>query len=172
MEEITGKRNSPFITKEWKAIEGKDIIIRKISNAETILSVMKECDYAFPRSFIYRDNFPVIYEKITNNADFYGAYYKKNENEKCLGYAAVYANDHSSKKAYITLICVKPEMQGFHVGTKLINQCFQVARERDMEAIRLEVLTSNHHAISFYQHHGFSVESYTNENSLYMIKTL
>lgn len=171
--EHSSMKSADVLTCQTESLQENVISVRVIKDPDMIYSIMKECDSAFERSIIHRDNFPEIFEKVTRYADFFTAYFNDGkEMRNPVGYAAVYANDYDNKKAFITLICVKPEMQGLHVGSKLINACFQLARERDMRIIRLETMQNNLKAISFYKHHGFSVEGYTDEDSLFMVKDL
>ena len=146
------------------------VTICKITETDKMSKIMKECDYAFSQSIVDRNNYPIIFEKVSKRADFFAAFL--NSDNSCVGYAAVYANDFEKRIAYITLICVKPEMQGLHIGSELIDGCCNLAMERKMKKIRLEVLTDNLKAIEFYKHHGFLIESYTKEESMYMVKIL
>lgn len=89
-----------------------------------------------------------------------------------LGYAAMYANDLETKIAYITLVAVKPEYQGRHIGKSLLCACESLARQRGMRGIKLEVSKENDNAIAFYKRFGFQDMEQQNQDSMYMIKEL
>ena len=150
----------------------REVLIQEESDRHNISIIMHECDSAFPVSIVSRANFPEIYRKIYTNAIFLKVTRSYSGLEECLGYAAMYANDLVTKTAYISLICIKPEAQGLHIGSKLIQRCFEIAKLKGMTRIKLEVLNSNFRAIAFYSHHGFQLDSYTNYNTQYMMRTL
>ncbi len=148
------------------------VIIREETDNTAKLDAMRECDSAFPISIISRPHFGEIFRKISENAVFLKAVEQTDSEEKCLGFAAVYVNDHESKTAYVSLISVKEEAQGRHIGSMLIKRCFETAIANGMNKIRLEVLNSNSKAITFYKHYGFETESYTQSDTQYMIRLL
>ena len=126
------------------------------------------CDESFPRGLCKRDDYSEVFEKIDKYAVFFVAY---EEGDVC-GYAAMYNNDMSSKKAYITMIGVRDAFQRKHIGSKLMEACVKSASENGMVAIRLEVLNSNTKAISFYKNKGFVYEKDCSEDSIYMVLEL
>ena len=132
------------------------------------LEVMEECDYSFSLSVTHNSQFSQTAQKILTNAIFLKATDLVHEKEQCVGYAAMYANDTVSKIAYISLICVKKEYQGRHIGSMLINKCIELARNNSMERIKLEVLESNDKAIAFYKHHGFTFDAQSRTNTIFM----
>ena len=140
-------------------------------DAEKLLYI-QDCDEAFQTSIVQKDNFSVLFEKICKNAFFISAFLNDGIKLVRVGYAAMYANDQHSKTAYITLICVKKSFQGDHIGSKILNQCFETAIKEGMETLRLEVLDNNDKAISFYKHHGFVIERNSGRGSYYMRKDL
>lgn len=122
-------------------------------------------DNVFPRGLVNSDSYEEIFEKIDKNALFIGAY----SDEKPVGYAAIYANDTSSKTAFITKIGVLDYMQGKHIGSGLMNKCIEESKANGMDFIRLEVHNTNTKAIEFYHYCGFEYEKKCSDVSTYLI---
>ena len=56
-------------------------------------------------------------------------------------------------------LMVPPRYLGKRVGQRLLTQCLEVARQRQLPRIFLEVRHSNHRAICFYRRNGFQIIS-------------
>ena len=56
-------------------------------------------------------------------------------------------------------LMVPPRYLGKRVGRQLLTRCLQVARQRRLTRIFLEVRHSNHRAIRFYRRNGFEIVS-------------
>lgn len=56
-------------------------------------------------------------------------------------------------------LMVRPRYLGNRVGRLLLEQCLEVARQRQLTRIFLEVRHSNHRAIRFYRRNGFRIVS-------------
>ncbi len=56
-------------------------------------------------------------------------------------------------------LMVPPRYLGKRVGRLLLEQCLEVARQRQLTRIFLEVRHSNHRAIRFYRRNGFRIVS-------------
>lgn len=125
--------------------------------------VMQICDESFERSICARLNFEELFNKIDKFAEFIVAY-----DEDVLGYAAMYANDNEGSVAYITLIGVRPQYQGEHVGRQLLMRCCEIALSQGMKEVKLEVRNENKKAVAFYQKNGFKIISSASEKSSYM----
>ena len=146
-------------------------VVRTEDDDARKLHVMLQCDDAFQPPVAEKPDFQEICQKIARYAVFLVA--EESTSREPVGYAAMYANDLTSRTAYITLICVRECAQGKHVGSMLLKECFSRARQNGMEQIRLEVLDNNANAIRFYQHHGFVMEPVgSGHGSGYMSKEL
>lgn len=88
------------------------------------------------------------------------------------GYACMYANDMDRCEAYITLICIKRDHQGQHLGSALMKTMFESAVKKGMRTIRLEALEKDTGAISFYKHMGFSISEKTGHGTYYISASL
>lgn len=115
---------------------------------------MRLCDSAFPLPVCARDNYEELLDKIDMFADFLVDY----QNGDIAGYAAMYNNDLKSQTAYISMIGVREEYQGMHIGKQLMDGCKENAQKKGMKAIRLEVFDSNKKAIGFYEKADFKFE--------------
>ncbi|EKC47393.1 protein containing GCN5-related N-acetyltransferase domain protein [human gut metagenome] len=77
--------------------------------------------------------------------------------DEIMGYCIIYANDCIGKVAYITMIGVRPEYQGKHIGYKLLTRICEYSIVKGMDAVELEVLIANFKALEFYKSFGFKV---------------
>lgn len=85
--------------------------------------------------------------KIINNADF------AIDNDK--GFIAYYANDFTSKKAYITMVIIDKKYRGKQIGKKLLNKVLEDLRNRGFLSCQLEVDKYNYVASNMYSSFGF-----------------
>ena len=67
-----------------------------------------------------------------------------------LGFAAVYVNDN-----FLLSLFVDPNAQGKGVGSALLKK----VQSEFTSTGSLKCLVQNHHALAFYQHHGWHVEA-------------
>ena len=140
-------------------------MIKQITNTFEKERAIQKCDSAFPIGICSRDDYDKIFKKIDTYADFIVAY----EDGEIAGYAAIYNNDLESRTAYITMIGVLESFQRRHIGNSLITACKEMATMKGMNAIRLEVISTNAKAISFYEKNGFVFEKACSDSSFYMI---
>ena len=85
--------------------------------------------------------------KIINNAEF------AIDNDK--GFIAYYANDFTSKKAYITMVIIDKKYRGKQIGKKLLNKVLEDLRNRGFLSVQLEVDKYNRIAYNLYSSFGF-----------------
>ncbi len=146
-----------------------DINIKLVNKRCDKINIMQLCDAALPIKLFERANYTEIVEKIVENAFFLGAFNWDGLYKFPIGYVAFYANNHISKNAFISSICVLNEYQRSHIGSKLMRRCIEISKKQGMERLRLEVLKTNDKAIDFYSSWGFEYEE-ERENSFYMRK--
>lgn len=139
--------------------------LKKVSNRHEKKKIMEKVDSIFIRESY---NYDKLFEKINKYAVFIAAY----EDDEPTGYIAFYCNDIEKRIAYITMIGVKTEMQRKHIGSELMNLCFEESEKRNMCYVRLEVLDNNTKAICFYQSFGFVYESKASLESSYFVKKI
>ena len=141
--------------------------VEQIRSSQRKEYAIEQCDKAFQQPIMQRSNYRTLFDKIDANAVFIVAY-----DEDILGYAAMYCNDLETREAYITLIAVRPEYQGMHIGKNILSTCREIALKYGMTTIKLEVRKDNNKAIAFYLKNGFDYIEQRNEESIYMLKHL
>lgn len=72
-----------------------------------------------------------------------------------LGLVTMYANDHKTKRAYMSLLAVRPEARGHGIGRILVDACLVQAGENGMTEIRVQTLGDNTQAMRLYECAGF-----------------
>ncbi|MDR2939712.1 MAG: ribosomal protein S18-alanine N-acetyltransferase [Clostridiales bacterium] len=97
-----------------------------------------------------------------------------NENSDVMGYAGMW---HVVNEGHITNIAVKREFRGQGVGSRLLESIIEIAGQKEMIGITLEVRISNMKAQSLYTKYGFKPEGFrkryysdTNEDAIIMWK--
>jgi len=134
---------------------------------DRIDAVIRLCDPAFPNPISCRDNYPSMLDKIHTHGIFFAAC-----TAEPVGYAAMYANDQTTRTAFMTLMAVKPGCQGMGIGKQLMERCFAAAKENGMVRVRLEVRKNNPRAISLYERYGFLADGQETDASVFMTKSL
>ena len=69
------------------------------------------------------------------------------------------------------MLGVRPRYQKQGCGKFLIQACEEIAKERMMETLTLEVDKNNINALGFYKHLGFE-ETFEKKESLFLMKNL
>lgn len=59
--------------------------------------------------------------------------------------------------AILNHICVKPEYRRAHIGTKLLDECFKIAKERGCKTVELWSKNFRAAAHALYRSYGFEV---------------
>lgn len=145
-----------------------NIQIKRIYDSKIKKEYIEVCDSAFTISVINRENFSELFSKIDKFAIFIGLDY---DGQKA-GYAAIYANDIITNIAFITLIVIGEEYQRLHLGTQLLSECFEYAKNAGMRTIKLEVLKCDVGSIRFYETNHFLFDSEASEESNFMTREL
>lgn len=154
-----------------RKIPFSDYSIRPAADRKEIETALEECDSAYTISVIERKNYKELFEKIVDHA--ITILVTETENPlTIIGYACMYANDLHTKIAYITLFCIKKEYHKLHLGSSLMNYCFETAINNGMNRIKLEVLKQDKGAIAFYEKMGFVTDQESNKDTIYMSVTL
>lgn len=137
--------------------EDLDCYVKELRDSDAKELAIWLCDDAFTLSVTNRPDYPELFRKIDEKAIML-ATYRVDDFELC-GYAAFYANDTESRQAYITLFCVRKELQRKYIGSLLMCSVINMAREAGMERIALEVLKQDTGAAAFYRKMGFRDEA-------------
>lgn len=133
------------------------IIIETVFDNSLKLRIMRMLETSFSATDSARHTAD-LYRKICDKAIFIAAFLNSCE----VGYCAMYANDKLTHNAYITMLAVETQYQGKSIGTNLLEQAFNVAKECGMTSVSLEVSMNNNLAISFYLKNGFTIEKTSN----------
>jgi ribosomal protein S18 acetylase RimI-like enzyme len=71
------------------------------------------------------------------------------------GLAIMYANDLATRRAFVSLLVVRPRSFRLGIGTKLIRSCLRHAKEKGMISIWLKSAPDNRRARRLYENAGF-----------------
>ncbi len=129
--------------------------ILAIQNRAEKEKAIKACDDAYTISVIGRENYQELLEKLDTHAIMLGVY---GEDGQPVGYSAFYANDTETRRAFISLFCIREPMQRKYLGSRLMEASITEARLHGMTSICLEVLKEDSGAIAFYKKMGFTDE--------------
>ncbi len=88
------------------------------------------------------------------------------------GFAAFYDNDKKKRKAYVSLLAVRPEARQQGIGRRLLNEVCRRSAEAGMDKIELEVDSDNTGAVRFYKNEGFAEKENSSRGKLLMEKEL
>lgn len=77
--------------------------------------------------------------------------YQQDEQIQAYGLVSIAANE-----AHILNICVAPEYQGQGLGRKMLYKLLDIAEEKGVDSVFLEVRRSNQVAVQLYQQEGFN----------------
>jgi len=90
-------------------------------------------------------------EKIKNNAEIFEAY----DNDLLIGVVAIYLNNLETKTGFITSVIIDKEYHKNGIGSELIKNAINYAKEKGFKKITLEVFSNNVLAIKLYSKNGF-----------------
>ena len=99
-----------------------------------------------------------FYDELTKNK--MAIYIVAKEDEKIIGYGGMW---HVINEGHITNVAVKKEYRGKGIGNQIINALIDIAKEKEMIGITLEVRTSNIVAQNLYKKNGFIIEGIRKE---------
>lgn len=99
-----------------------------------------------------------FYDELTKNK--MAIYIVAKKDNEIIGYGGMW---HVINEGYITNVSVKKEYRGKGVGTKIIDAFIDIAKEKEMIGITLEVRVSNDIAKNLYKKNGFIMEGIRKE---------
>lgn len=94
------------------------------------------------------------------------------EDNNLIAFIAYYNNDEINRKAYLSMIAVKPDYGGKGYGSKLLEMAIQSLIKKNYKYFDLEVLKTNDIAIKFYKKYNFQIIDSSNELKYYMRREL
>ncbi len=99
-----------------------------------------------------------FYDELTKNK--MAIYIIAKDGDDIIAYGGMW---HVINEGHITNVAVKKEHRGKGIGNKIINELINIAKEKEMIGITLEVRTSNIKAQSLYKKNGFIIEGIRKE---------
>lgn len=99
-----------------------------------------------------------FYDELTKNK--MAIYIVAKKDNEIIGYGGMW---HVINEGHITNVSVKKEYRGKGVGTKIIDAFIDIAKEKEMIGITLEVRVSNDIAKNLYKKNGFIMEGIRKE---------
>ncbi|MDH7476210.1 MAG: GNAT family N-acetyltransferase [Microgenomates group bacterium] len=112
---------------------------------------LKICQFVPPLdTYTNLDNYS---KKIITFAERFEAWDKN----KFIGLVAVYYNDFSSKKGFITVVGINPNYVKQRIATKLLKKVIEYGKRKKFKKIDLEVKTNNIIALKLYKKLGFKM---------------
>lgn len=94
------------------------------------------------------------------NKKYMAIYLVALENEKVVGYGGMW---HIINEGHITNIAIHKDYRKKGIGTKIVSRLIEVAKEKEMIGITLEVRKSNEKALNLYKKQGFILEGIRKE---------
>ena len=144
-----------------------DISFIRLTDKEKVKKVLLEFNDKLPPLQGEEEYVDSVTVKIFENGIVYCMLLK----EEIIGFFAMYANDTVAKTAFISFIAAGISYRGSGYGSILLNKAIQVAKDNNMQILKLEVLKDNVIAQNFYKKHGF-YNIGESENSIYLEKKI
>lgn len=131
-----------------------EMMLKKVSCLEEIRNIMYTCSDVFiDEDLKSKKTIEMLAHKFAQLAEFYAMYSK---NEIC-GFISYYCYD-DTKSAFISMLMIREEFQRIGIGKEFLKLVINDCINKGKEQIRLEVLTDNAKAISFYKKNSFVKE--------------
>lgn len=99
-----------------------------------------------------------FYDELTKNK--MAIYIVAKQDDEIIAYGGMW---HVINEGHITNVAVKREHRGKGIGSQIINALIDIAKEKEMIGITLEVRASNTVAQSLYKQNGFIIEGIRKE---------
>lgn len=123
------------------------------SSQEQILQHLLTCEQQFIPPLSEKVNILDYSKKIKHSATTCEAWY----NEKLVGLLAIYCNDFSEYKAFITNVSTLPDFTGMRIATNLMAKTIDMVKTLGFREITLEVNKENSSAINLYKKCNFEI---------------
>lgn len=159
--------NDIFLIEEYEKTSHPENGMFSISDESGILKILSEFqDYLPPlKNGEYRKS---AAEKLSK----YACCILLRKDYVNVGFAAIYANDKETKTGFIPFIAVSEHFRKRNYGTLLLDTLIRIAKDNQMEQIKLEVYKSNTNAQIFYLKNGYQYLTDGDNDSVFMIKKI
>lgn len=138
---------------------------------DELYSFLIKVDNLFPIRLSEKTDLMTLAEKYYNFGECIGVC---DDNDEILALAAGYINDESGLCAYISVLAVKPEFQGFGFSKKLLSGFIHLVVDRGFRIVSVHTHKTNFKAYKVYYDLGFRVsdENKERKDDYYLIKEL
>jgi ribosomal protein S18 acetylase RimI-like enzyme len=123
------------------------------ADAQAIERHLRACDNSFFSPLSDRVDLGEYAEKIARLADRFELW----EQDRLVGLVAVYLNDTTSRRGYISSVSLCRDYTGKGLGSELIQRCSHVARDKGFASLLLEVAEGDTHTRRLYNKLGFEL---------------
>ena len=139
--------------------------IEQITEASTIFSALESVADSFYNQTVDRRK---LAEKLTHHGIVSVGFV----DDALAGVIGYYANDRTSKTAFLSVLVIQKEFQNCGIGSALLERFLNDAKCRGMQSCKLEVDIRNEKAIAFYRRKGFHQDESARNHSCYYVKQL
>ena len=141
------------------------IIIREATLADAVqfrelrLFALQESPTAFSADYEINFNHPMSFWEGRLTFDEHGTIFFVEQDSLLIGMAGIRKGESPKTKhgAYIWGVYIRPEWRGLHIAEELIKSCIEWAKARDVEIVKLGVMTTNASAVRCYERCGFTI---------------
>ena len=142
-----------------------EIIIRDASLADVEqyralrLFALKDSPTAFSADYAVNAKQPMSYWKNKLKPEEHGIIFVAENENQLIGMTGIRKGDSSKTKhsAGIWGVFVRPEWRGLHIAEGLIEICCEWAKLREVQIVKLAVVSTNESAVRLYERNGFNV---------------
>lgn len=126
---------------------------------ELRLFALQDAPTAFSADLDVNKRHPKRFWEDRLKPDLHGIIFFAEHEDHLIGMAGIRKGDSSKTKhsAGIWGVYVRPEWRGLHIAEWLMNMCFEWAKLRDVQIVKLAVTSTNESAIRLYERIGFTV---------------
>lgn len=128
-----------------------DIVKLDKKDKEKLKCFLEKINNYFPIPLIERTDISNYTDKVLEKG--YAIAYQ--EKEEIMGVILFYANNITTKEAYISLLGVNEKYQGKHLASNLLKEAFEIIKQNGMEKIKLYTHKTNERAKKLYEKYGF-----------------
>ena len=122
---------------------------------EQLISLLQIFGDVFPNPLGKRIDLVGYTTKLLTHADIACALI----DGEIVGFLAIYANDQTTRRAYIPIISIMPAVQEHSLGKAMMSRALALARQKGMQTIDLKVQRENKVAQHLYLSCGFRVDA-------------
>ena len=141
------------------------VVIREANMGDIIqfrelrLFALQDSPTAFSADYQINYNHPMSFWEGRLRFDEHGIIFFAEYDSKLIGMTGVRKGESPKTKhgAYIWGVYIRPEWRGLHLAEELINTCIEWVQVREVEVVKLGVVTTNTSAIHCYERCGFIV---------------